>query len=122
MNELPGGSTEVTDQQSRLVIETLSQIVAGAEIVEIVATSNESIVGIVAEGWTAPGAENARAHIQKRVRSLLESQTDVSSFSCVVSGAAWGVLVEPIQVGAGSLVGALVVARQGRAWSSRERS
>ncbi len=61
-------------------------------------------------------------HIRKRVVSLLGSQSSVTSFSCVVSSVAWGVLVEPIQLQDGAVVGALVVARQGRAWSSRERA
>src|ERR1039458_3855906 len=40
----------------------------------------------------------------------------------MVSTVAWGVLVEPIQLQDGAIIGALVVARQGRAWSSRERA
>jgi diguanylate cyclase (GGDEF)-like protein len=39
-----------------------------------------------------------------------------------VLGIEWGVLVAPIQVDDGEVVGALVVARHGRTWSSRERS
>ena len=54
--------------------------------------------------------------------SLLGAQNAVGSFSCVVSGVAWGVLVEPIACRTATSSGALVVARQGRAWSSRERA
>ena len=53
---------------------------------------------------------------------LLGTQSAIASFSCIVSSVAWGVLVEPIQLQDGAIIGALVVARQGRAWSSRERA
>jgi diguanylate cyclase (GGDEF)-like protein len=118
----PHSSPVVAGLQTRLVVETLVQVVPGTEIVAIVAAS-ESIVGVDLESWAAPGSEEALAHIRKRVHQHLDSGTSLSSFSCVVSGVAWGVLVEPIEVHEGGKVsGALVVARQGRAWSSRERA
>jgi diguanylate cyclase (GGDEF)-like protein len=115
-------SPGVAGLQTRLVIETITQVVPGAEIVEIVGSLDETIPGFDAESWVAPGAENALTHIRKRVVGLLGAQDSVSSFSCVVSSVAWGVLVEPIQLQDGAVIGALVVARQGRAWSSRERA
>lgn len=113
--------------QTRLVVDTITQVVNGAEIVEIVGSLDETVPGFDAESWCADGAEHAQAHIRKRVVGMLAARAEsdegqVASFSCVVSGVAWGVLVEPIQLQNGDMVGALVVARQGRAWSSRERA
>jgi diguanylate cyclase (GGDEF)-like protein len=119
---LPHNSPVVTDLQTRLVVETLVQVVPGTEIVAIVAESVDAIVGVDLESWSAPGSEDALAHIQKRVQNQFGGDTPISSFSCVVSGVAWGVLVEPVEVQDGPVLGALVVARQGRAWSSRERA
>jgi diguanylate cyclase (GGDEF)-like protein len=112
----------VAGLQTRLVIETITQVVPGAEIVEIVGSLDETVAGFDAESWTAPGNEHALMHIRKRVVGLLGTQNPVSSFSCVISSVAWGVLVEPIQLQDGGVIGALVVARQGRTWSSRERA
>jgi diguanylate cyclase (GGDEF)-like protein len=122
MTALNDISPGVAGLQTRLVIETITQVVTGAEIVEIVGGLDDSISGFDAESWVADGAENAVTHIRKRVVSLLGAPDPVASFSCMVSGVAWGVLVEPIQLQDGAVIGALVVARQGRAWSSRERA
>ncbi len=115
-------SPGVAGLQTRLVIETITQVVSGAEVVEIVGSLDETIPGFEAESWSIPSSAHALTHIRKRVVSLLGAQNAVGSFSCVVSGVAWGVLVEPIALQDGAVIGALVVARQGRAWSSRERA
>jgi diguanylate cyclase (GGDEF)-like protein len=115
-------SPGVAGLQTRLVIETITQVVSGAEIVEIVGSLDDKIPGFEAESWSVAGSEHALTHIRKRVVSLLGAQSAVGSFSCVVSGVAWGVLVEPIALQDDDVIGALVVARQGRAWSSRERA
>jgi hypothetical protein len=122
MTALTDISPGVAGLQTRLVIETITQVVSGAEIVEIVGSLDEKIPGFEAESWSIPGSDHALTHIRKRVVSLLGAQTAVGSFSCVVAGVAWGVLVEPIALQDGDVIGALVVARQGRAWSSRERA
>lgn len=122
MTNLPHVSPSVVGLQTRLVIETLTQVIPGTEIVEIVAESDETIPGFDVESWAAPGSENSLSHIRKRVLGQLGGLTAVGSFSCMISGVAWGVLVEAIEVQDGAVMGALVVARQGRAWSSRERS
>jgi diguanylate cyclase (GGDEF)-like protein len=122
MTSLTDISPGVAALQTRLVIETITQVVSGAEIVEIVGSLDETIPGFEAESWAIPGSDHALTHIRKRVVSLLGAQNAVGSFSCVVSGVAWGVLVEPIALQEGAVIGALVVARQGRAWSTRERA
>ena len=122
MTNLPDVSPSVVGLQTRLVIETLTQVIPGTEIVEIVAESDETIPGFDVESWAAPGSENSLSHIRKRVLGQLGGLTAVGSFSCMISGVAWGVLVEAIEVQDGAVMGALVVARQGRTWSSRERS
>jgi diguanylate cyclase (GGDEF)-like protein len=108
--------------QTRLIVETLVQVVPGTEIVAIVAESDESILGLDLESWAAPGSESILTRIQERVQNQLSGEAPVGSFSIVVSGVAWGVLVEAIVVQDGAVIGALIVARQGRTWSSRERA
>jgi diguanylate cyclase (GGDEF)-like protein len=122
MTALTDMSPGVAGLQTRLVIETITQVVPGAEIVEIVGSLDDTVPGFDTESWATPGSESAQAHIRKRVVNLLGSADPVASFSCVVSSVAWGVLVEPIELQDGSVIGALVVARQGRAWSQRERA
>jgi diguanylate cyclase (GGDEF)-like protein len=122
MTNLTDIAPGVAGLQTRLVIETITQVVNGAEIVEIVGSLDETVPGFDAETWSTPGAEHALSHIRKRVVGLLGSGNEVTSFSCMVSSVAWGVMVEPIQLQDGAVIGALVVARQGRAWSSRERA
>ena len=64
-------SPGVAGLQTRLVIETITQVVSGAEIVEIVGSLDETIPGFEAESWSIPGSEHALTHIRKRVVSLL---------------------------------------------------
>ena len=123
MTDIDDISPGVAGLQTRLVIETITQVVPGAEIVEIVGSLDETIPGFDAESWSAPGTEHALVHIRKRVVSLLGAQDDHRL-----------VLLRRLGRGLGRpgrahrscrtvrVIGALVVARQGRAWSSRERA
>jgi diguanylate cyclase (GGDEF)-like protein len=112
----------VAGLQTNLVVETLAHVVPGTEIVAIVTESDEAILGLDLESWAAPGSEDTLRQIQERVQQQLCGPGAVGSFSCVIAGVAWGVLVEPIEVRDDIVLGALIVARQGRAWSSRERA
>ena len=47
-------SPGVAGLQTRLVIETITQVVSGAEIVEIVGSLDETIPGFDAESWSKP--------------------------------------------------------------------
>jgi diguanylate cyclase (GGDEF)-like protein len=114
-------STDLTDQQLTLVIDTILEVVPGTEIVDVVARFEDANLGFDQRTHAADGAQSAQARIHERVLAQLSGQAPLGSFSCVVHGVVWGVLVEPIEVQGGGLKGALVVGRQGRAWSSRER-
>ena len=94
----------------------------GTEIVAVVAPEGLSIPGFDPASFAAPGSEPVFARVRERVSAQLAGQSPIGSFSCTVDGIAWGVLVEAIRVNNGTVRGALVVARQGRAWSNRERS
>ena len=52
-------SPGVAGLQTRLVIETITQVVSGAEIVEIVGSLDETIPGFEAESWSLPGSAHA---------------------------------------------------------------
>jgi diguanylate cyclase (GGDEF)-like protein len=109
-------------EQLRLVIDTIVEAVPGTEIVDVVAKSEDTLLGFDEASFASPSVELAHARIRERVRGQLTGQTPFGTFSCVVAGTVWGVLVEPIELQGGGVKGALVVAREGRAWSSRERS
>src|ERR1700722_8412166 len=98
MTDLTDISPGVAGLQTRLVIETITQVGTGAGIVEIVGSLDETIPRFDAESWATTSAEHALAHIRKRVVGLLGTKSPIASFSCVVSSVAWGVLVEPIQL------------------------
>jgi diguanylate cyclase (GGDEF)-like protein len=117
----PAGSG-IVDEQLRLVVETLVEVVPGTEIVAVVAPEGLSIPGFDPASFAAPGSEAVFSRVRERVLAQLAGQSNIGSFSCTVDGIAWGVLVEAIRVNNGTVRGALVVARQGRTWSNRERS
>src|SRR5215469_1362164 len=109
-------------EQLRLVIDTIVEAVPGTEIVDVVARSEVTILGFEEASFVADGTEVVHERIRERVVGQLGGKATIASFSCSVQGVVWGVLVEPIQVEGGSVNGALIVAREGRAWSSRERA
>jgi len=115
-------SEGLAGEQIRLVIDTIVEVVPGTEIVDVVAKSEFAFLGFDEASFASPGSEAVHSRIRDRVLGQLAGQAAIGSFSCVVSGVAWGVLVEPIKVQGGDVKGALVVARAGRAWSSRERA
>ncbi len=109
-------------EETRLVVETLLQVVPGTQIVAVVNNTNKPIPGFDLEPLVGQDAETAYARISEKVRVQLAGETPMGSFSTIVLGVEWGVLVDPITVENGDIVGALVVARHGRTWSARERS
>jgi len=115
-------SEGLAGEQIRLVIDTIVEVVPGTEIVDVVAKSEFAFLGFDEASFASAGSEAVHARIRDRVLGQLAGQSAIGSFSCVVGGVAWGVLVEPIELRGGGVKGALVVAREGRAWSSRERA
>ena len=123
MTALTDISPGVAGLQTRLVIETITQVVTGAEIVEIVGSLDETIPGFEAESWSIPGfgarpaptsASGSSACSVPRVRPRLLLLRRLGR------GLGRPGRADPLQDG--DVIGALVVARQGRAWSSRERA
>jgi diguanylate cyclase (GGDEF)-like protein len=109
-------------EETRLVVETLLQVVPGTQIVAVVTNLAKPIPGFELEPLVGTDSEKAFETISERVRGQLSGDVPPGSFSCVVLGVEWGVLVDHIVVQDGDVVGALVVARHGRTWSGRERS
>jgi len=118
----PHSTSGLAGEQLRLVIDTIVEAVPGTEVVDVVARAGATILGFDEASFAAPGTEVVHARIRDRVLSQLSGGAPIGSFSCTVAGVVWGVLVEPIQIQDGGAKGALVVAREGRAWSSRERA
>jgi diguanylate cyclase (GGDEF)-like protein len=109
-------------EETRLVVETLLEVVPGTEIVAVVTMSDQAVPGIQMEPMVASASIDAFASIRNTVQEKLGAEDPLISFSCMVGGTEWGVLVDPIEISDGVIVGALVVARHGRTWSKRERS
>ncbi len=122
MTDLTEESGHSTPLQSGVVIETLRQVISGAEIVATVVKSDSGFLGLDAEAWVTSASKSGYSYISDRVLAQLEQKAPVSSFSCTVEGVVWGVLVEGIETNNGAVTGALLVARHGRAWSRRERA
>lgn len=108
--------------EARLVAETLSQVIVGTQIVDIESLRNADTLELGFEPLVVDGAHDALAVIRQRVQDNLSARDPIASFTCTVEGVQWGVLANPIERGAGDVVGALVVARPGRTWSKRERA
>ncbi|HEV2360375.1 MAG TPA: EAL domain-containing protein [Acidimicrobiales bacterium] len=109
--------------ETRLVVESLLQVVAGTQIVAVVTRAESAAPGVDLEPLVNEGAERAYERISERVRGMLTGdETVATSLTSRVQGVEWGALVEPIALEDGNVVGALVVARHGKAWSERDRS
>ncbi|HET9089971.1 MAG TPA: EAL domain-containing protein [Acidimicrobiales bacterium] len=115
-------SLEKTMEETRLVVETLVEVVAGTEIVAIVTGIGEPIPGFTMEPLVSEGAQKVYESICEHIQAELLAGHATNSYSTQIRGVEWGVLVDPIRVKGGVDAGALVVSRQGRTWSRRERS
>jgi diguanylate cyclase (GGDEF)-like protein len=122
MESLAHSNLERAGEETRLVVETLLQVVPGTQIVAVVNNTTKPIPGFELDPLVGKDSETAFERISERVRVQLSGEAPMGSFSTIVLGVEWGVLVNPITLENGDIVGALVVARHGRTWSARERS
>jgi len=122
VGSLTNANSKKAGEETRLIVETLLEVVPGTDIVAVVTKTDESIPGFNLEPLVGKGSQGAFESIRDRVKADLNGDGSVTSFSIVVSGVEWGVLVDPIEAHDNDVVGALVVARHGRTWSKRERS
>jgi len=116
------GTCPEPSETAALMIRMLAQVVPAVQVVEIVMMPGQEIPGFPSAPWSVPGIEKACSRIRARVLAGLLGQGTVHSFSSVVAGASWRVLVESIRGEGGVIAGALFVARQGRAWTRWERA
>ena len=122
MGSLSNSNFDSTGEETRLVVETLLQVVPGTQIVAVVTNLERPIPGFELEPLVSADSHVAYDRIMERVRHQFAGESPRGAFSLVVQGIEWGVLVDEIKVQEGDIVGALVVARHGRTWSARERS
>lgn len=109
-------------EETRLVVETLLEVIPGTQIVAIVTTSGEPFVGLEMAPLINGGAHETFERISELVQEMLSTPEKIDDLSTVIDGVEWGVLVNRIEAREGVVVGALIVAREGRVWSTRERS
>jgi len=108
--------------ETRLVVETLLEVIPGTQIVAIVTTSDKPIEGLEMEALVSAGANDTFAQINELVKESLATSESHDDLSTVIDGVEWGILINPIEATDGVVVGALIVAREGRVWSTRERA
>jgi diguanylate cyclase (GGDEF)-like protein len=106
--------------ETRLIVETLRQVTPGAEIVAVIMDSGRNIPGFDLKPLVGEGSMDAFEVIRERVEAQLAFKEPLGSFTCVIEDVEWGVLVDAIELLEGQIIGALIVARHGRAWSQRE--
>jgi len=109
-------------EETRLVVETLMEVIPGTQIVAIVTTTGEPFEGLEMEPLISGNRAAAFERLEELVRAALSSSTVPEDLFVVIDGVEWGVLVNAIEAREGVVVGALIVAREGRVWSPRERS
>ncbi|MBU6516329.1 MAG: hypothetical protein KGQ78_10615, partial [Acidobacteria bacterium] len=109
-------------EETRLVVETLMEVIPGTQIVAIVTTSGEPFEGLEMEPLISGNRAAAFERMEELVRAELSRSTVPEDLFVVIDGVEWGVLVNAIEAREGVVVGALIVAREGRVWSPRERS
>ena len=105
-----------------LSMRVYSQVTPRAEIVAVITNSDKSVPGFELEPLVGPKSTAAFENIRDRVQGQLKGEEPLGSFTCVIDDVEWGVLIDAIELLDGQIVGALVVARHGRAWSQRECS
>jgi diguanylate cyclase (GGDEF)-like protein len=108
--------------EARLVVETLHHVTPRAEVVAVVTNSDRPIPGFNIDPLIGESSQAAFDLIRERVQSQLSGKEPLGSFTWTIAKTEWGVLVEPIELLDGKIVGALIVARHGRVWSQREIS
>jgi diguanylate cyclase (GGDEF)-like protein len=109
-------------EETRLVVETLLEVIPGTQIVAIITTSSEPFEGLEMEPLISAGAHETFERISELVKETLAAPENHDDLSAVIDGVEWGILINPISAREGVIVGALIVAREGRVWSTRERS
>jgi diguanylate cyclase (GGDEF)-like protein len=103
-------------------VETLHHVTPRAEIVAVISTSDRPIPGFHVDPIVNTEAKDAFELIRERVQTQLNGKEQFGSFTWTIDDTEWGILVEPIELSSGQIVGALIVARHGRVWSQREFS
>ena len=109
-------------EETRLVVETLLEVIPGTQIVAIITSSSEPFKGLDMEPLISVGAHDVFERISELVKEAISTPEPIEDLSVVIDGVEWGVLINAIEARQGNIVGALIVAREGRVWSTRERS
>ena len=122
MSDLTHSDPLKVGDEARLVVETLHHVTPRAEIVAVLTASNRPVPGFHVEPIVGVEAKDAFELIRERVQLQLAGKEQFGSFTWTIEDIEWGILVEPIELVSGQIVGALLVARHGRVWSQRECS
>ncbi len=122
MGDLTNSDPLRVGDEARLVVETLHHVTPRAEVVAVVTNSDRPIPGFDIDPIIGEHSHPAFDQIRERVQNQLGGKEPLGSFTWTLAKIEWGVLVEPIELQDGKIVGALIVARHGRVWSQREIS
>ena len=122
MGDLTHSDPLKVGDEARLVVETLHHVTPRAEIVAVITTSDRPIPGFHIEPIIGSASSDAFEKIRERIRAQLSGEELLGSFTWTIDEVEWGILVEPIELAGGQIVGVLIIARHGRVWSQREHS
>jgi len=109
-------------EETRLVVETLLDVISGTQVVAIVTANDEPVAGLEMSPMLADGGDEAFESAAALVRAELATGEVSSELSFTLGEEAWTVLVTQIESSPGVIVGALIVARARTEWSARERA
>lgn len=108
--------------ETRVTLMTLQHAILGAEFVAVVPVAASLPAAVDVQPLVNPGAEAALASFRTEVSDLLRERALARPMVRRSGDVDWGLLVEPITLHDGAEVAALLIGRQGRAWSAYERS
>ncbi|MBU6496456.1 MAG: EAL domain-containing protein [Acidobacteria bacterium] len=109
-------------KDSQLVGETLLKVIPGARIVATVSLLHREIEGLISTPVVLNLDEMALDTILAATEAHIRSDAELDQFAVDVEGESWDVLLYPITVRDGDVVGALFVAKPEKGWMDHDRA
>jgi diguanylate cyclase (GGDEF)-like protein len=109
-------------EETRLVVETLLEVVSNARLVTVTTHLSNPVLGVSVEPTLVGESEAALAVINELVVHQLSNHALESEIPFRVGDESWSALVSPVIGVRDEAVAALILARNNTEWSARERS
>ncbi len=116
-----GGSGQMNSgEETRLVVETMLEVVTGTQLIAIITRDGEPIDGLEFEPIIGDGGEAALESLTSLVVEAFDQPELPSSLDFCLNDQAWSSLLCPIETVSGRVAGVLALARKATEWSPRE--